>query len=586
MSGIKVEYLINMLNLNNIMTHNMKKQLIIAGLALGFTVNAQTLQEAIKKTQNENYAAAALDYAALIGKEPSKGENYFYYGENFFGNNDLEGANAQYQKGTELNATYPLNYVGLGKVLLNKGKEADAKAMFYKAATLGANKNAEVMRKTAEAYINAETKNLDEAITQLNNAIKIDANNPENYILMGDALLEKNPTDGSTPIKNYQKASELNPKSTKGILREGKLYQRGRNYQLAIDFYKKALEIDATFAPAYRELAEVYMMAGRNKDAIEYWKKYLELNNSNDARYRYFTALYNNKQYTDAIAEGESLMNKGYSNLYIPRLLGYAYTEMGNKTDTAAFSKGLVAINKFFELASDIQNFKYLPTDYKYKGMLLSKNGKDSLGVIEIEKAISLDPNTNCELWAEAGRIWSKAKNYNKAIAAWEKRTTCAKAMNGQDNFEFGRVYYSAAGAKQREASAIKDAKAKAAKEAEATPYFVKADTCFSMLIKSNPTFAAGYFWKGRVETYLDPKNEKWLSKPLFEKALELTKPNEKTGSYKSNVIEALEYLGYYHLTQNANKANPESDKFFNELKTIDPNNEKAKNYFAPPKGK
>lgn len=566
------------------MTMNMKTRLTLAALGLSVFTYAQTLQDAIIKTQNENYAAAGTDFATIISKEPGKGENYFYYGENFFGNDDLEGANAQYQKGTELNATYPLNYVGLGKVLLYKGKEADAKAMFYKAATLGANKNTEVMRKTAEAYINAENKNLDEAIKLLNEAIKLDAKNPENYILLGDALLEKNPTDGSAPIKNYQKASELNPKSTKGILREGKLYQRGRNYQLAIDYYKKALGIDATFAPAYRELAEVYMMAGRNKDAIEYWKKYLELNNSNDARYRYFTALYNNKQYSEAIAEGESLMKAGYSNLYIPRLMGYGYYEMGNKTDTMAFVKGLDAMNKFFDLAGKEANFKYLPTDYKYKGMLLSKTGKDSLGVVEMEKAIAMDATGNCELWAEVGRIWSKAKNYNKSIAAWEKRAGCAKAINGQDNFEFGRTCYFAGGAKLREASTIKDAKAKTAKEAEATPYFVKADTCFSALIRSNSSFPAGYFWKGRVETYLDPNNAQWLAKPLFEKALELTKPNEKTGSYKSNVIEALEYLGYYHLTQNANKPNPDSDKYFNELKTMDPNNVKAKNYFTPPK--
>lgn len=566
------------------MIQNMKTRLSLAFVALSVAAGAQTLQDAITKTNNENFALAGTDFAALIAKESSKGENYFYYGENFFANDDIDGANGQYQKGAEVNATYPLNYVGLGKVLLFKGKEADAKAMFYKAATLGANKNAEVMRKTAEAYLLAENKNPDEAINQLNNAIKIDAKNPENYILMGDALLEKNPTDGSAPIKNYQKASELNPKSTKGILREGKLYQRGRNYQLAIDYYKKALEIDATFAPAYRELAEVYMMAARNKEAIEYWKKYLELNNSNDARYRYFTALFKNKQYQDAINEGEGLLKNKYSNLYIQRLLGYAYYELGNKTDTAAYTKGSKNINEFFQLAGT--DFKYLATDYKYKGQLLSKTGKDSLGTVEIEKAINLDPTANCELWSEVARIWSKAKNYNKSIAAWEKRTACSKALSGQDYFEFGRSYYSAAGAKQREAATIKDAKAKQSKEAEAIPYFIKADTCFSALVRSNPSFPAGYYWKGRVETYLDPLNEKWLSKPLFEKALELTKPNEKTSSYKSNVIEALEYLGYYHLTQNNNKANPESDKYFNELKTIDAANEKAKNYFAPPKGK
>jgi tetratricopeptide (TPR) repeat protein len=563
---------------------NMKTKLTIAAFALSFTVTSQTLDNAILKTKNEQYEAAASDFANLIAKESSKGENYFYYGENFFDNDDLDNANVQYQKGTEMNATNPLNYVGLGKVLWYRGKEADAKTMFFKAASLGANKNAEVMRQTAKAYIYAPNKNLDEAIKLLNDAIKLDPKNPMNYILLGDAQLEKNPTDGSAPVKSYQKATELNPKSTLGILREGKLYQRGRNYQLALDFYKKAIGVDANFAPAYREIAEVYMMAGQSKNAIESWKKYLELNNSNDARYRYMTALFYNKQFTDAINEGESLKKGGYSNYTIERLLGWAYGEMGNKNDTTAYSKGLRSLNQFFELTKDKKDFKYLPGDYKYKGMLLSKTGKDSLGVLELEKAIALDPAANCELNGDIARIWTKAKNYAKSIAAFEKKATCTKGLDGQDYFDFGKAYYYAGGAKLREAAAIKDAKAKALKEEEAKPFFIKADTAFSKLMQLKPTFPAGYFWKGRVETYLDPKNELWLSKPHFEKALEIIKPEDKTGSYKSNIIEAYEYLGYYHFVLNKNKPNPESDKYFNELKTIDPANEKAKNYFNPPK--
>ncbi len=564
---------------------DMKTKLLIASLTISVFANAQTLNDIIIKTDNERYEAAASDFVTLIGKEPAKGENYFYYGENFFKNDDLDNANIQYQKGSEVNATNPLNYVGLGKVLWYRGKEADAKAMFFKAATLGANKNAEVMRKTAEAYIYAPNKNLDEAITLLNNAIKLDPKNSVNYILLGDAQLEKNPTDGSAPIKSYQKASELNPKSTLGILREGKLYQRGRNYNLALDFYNKAIGIDANFAPAHREIAEVYMMAGKSSKAIESWKKYLELNNSNDARYRYMTALFYNKQYTDAINEGENLKKSGYNNYTIERLLGWSYGEMGNKNDTTAYSKGLRSLNQFFELTKDKPNFKYLPGDYKYRGMLLSKTGKDSIGTVEIEKAIALDPVANCDLYGDIARIWIRIKNYNNALAAFEKKATCTKGLDGQDNFDLGKAYYFSGGAKQREAAAIKDAKLKLAKEAEATPFFVKADSSFSKLIQLKPAFPAGYYWKGRVETYLDPKNEMWLSKTSFEKAMELAKPEEKTGTYKSNTIEALEYLGYYYFVKSSNKINPDSDKYFNELKTLDPNNEKAKNYFNPPKG-
>ncbi len=561
----------------------MKTQLAIFFLVLAYLMKSQTLQQAIIKTDNERYDAAVSDFVSLLSREPSKGENYFYFGENYFNKGDLDSANIQYQKGTEVNATNPLNYVGLGKVLLYKGKEADAKTQFYKAATLGAGKHGDAMRKTAEAYINAPTKNLDEAMTLINNAIKLDAKNSENYILLGDALLEKNPTDGGPSVKQYQKASELNSKSPIGLLRQGKLYGRGRNYQLALDLYKKAIELDPTFAPAYREIAEIYFLAGQNAKSIDNWKKYLELNNSNHARYRYMNALFNNKQYTDAINEGESLKKNGYNNFTTERLLGWSYGEMGNKNDTTAYSKGLRSMNQFFDMVKSMPNFKFYPGDYKYKGVLLAKMGKDSLGVIEIEKAIALDAAGNCELWSEVAKIWMKSKSYIKAIGALEKKSTCAKGLTGEDNFMFGRAYYNAAGAKQREAALIKEAKAKQAKEAESVPLFINSDSCFSKLTQMSPNFPAGYFWRGRVNSYLDPTSEKGLAKPFYEKALSIVKPEEKTSTYKKETIESLEYLGYFFvLTKDKEKA----DALFNELKTLDPNNEKQKNYFAPPKPK
>ena len=142
----------------------MKTKLIVlsAGLIAANMSFAQTLQDAITKTDNERYASAASDFRALIAKDANKGDNYFYYGENFFKKGDLDSANMFYQKGAELNATYPLNNVGLGKILWFKGKTTEAKALFFKANELGLKKNTEVMRKTAEAYITSENKNLDE----------------------------------------------------------------------------------------------------------------------------------------------------------------------------------------------------------------------------------------------------------------------------------------------------------------------------------------------------------------------------------------------------------------------------------------
>jgi tetratricopeptide (TPR) repeat protein len=559
-------------------------------LLFSSTAFTQTLQELITKTDNENFELAEAGYRSLIAKEPGKGEYYFYFGENFFKSGDIDSANIFYSKGAEINATYPLNYAGLGKVLLSKGKLDDAKTQFFKAMTLGANKNPEVLRKISEAWLVTDSKNADEALMLANNAIKMEPKNPENYILLGDAQLEKNPTDGSAPVKSYQMSTTLNSKSTKGILHEGKLYQRGRNYQLALDYYKKAIGIDPTYAPAYREIAELYSLAGQPSKSIENWKKYLELNNSDHARYRFMSALFANKQYSEAVIQYENLKKANFDNLYLERLAAYSYAEMGNKPDTAAYTKGLRAINKFFETAGP--GFKYIANDYKYKGILLARSGKDSLGAIEMEKAVAMDSSASAEVYGTLANIAAKSKKYDKVIYYLEKKAKGNyKNLNTNDCFDLGKAYYFTGAAKQKEVNELRDALAKkkkptdspelSAKDDEITASFSKADSAFKKLTQLNPGWPWGYTWRGRANSILDPKATNDSTKAYYEKVIQLVKPEERTGTYKPNIVEAYEYLGYYYVTK---KDDVKAKEYWIMVKELDPNNEKANNYLNPKK--
>ena len=111
---------------------------------------------------------------------------------------------------------------------------------------------------------------------------------------------------------------------------------------------------------------------------------------------------------------------------------------------------------------------------------------------------------------------------------------------------------------------------------------FVKADTCFSRLCQLSPTFATAYFWRAKANTQQDLKNEKWLAKPHYEKALTLVKPEERVG-VKLNVIEACEYLGYYYLVM---KDNVKAKEYFTIIKELDPSNKKQVDFFKSPAGK
>ena len=49
--------------------------LLSTGIIIANTTFAQTLQDAITKTDNERYELAAIDFRTLIAKEGTKGDN-------------------------------------------------------------------------------------------------------------------------------------------------------------------------------------------------------------------------------------------------------------------------------------------------------------------------------------------------------------------------------------------------------------------------------------------------------------------------------------------------------------------------------
>ena len=384
-------------------------------------------------------------------------------------------------------------------------------------------------------------------------------------------------------------ASKLDPKSPKGLLRQGRLYQRARNYNLALDFYKKAIELDPKFAPAYREIAELYSLAGQPGNSIENWKKYLALNNSEHARYRFMSALYFNKQYADAVKEYESLKQTKFSNLYMERLAAYSYAELGAK-DTAAAAKGMSALENFFSLAGP--SFKYIPDDYRYKGKLLAATGKDSLATIEMQRAISLDSTKAGDVYTELADWAGKKKNYAGVITFLNKKKQATGNLTNNDWFDLGKAYYWLGQGKVRTAGELSAEYKKKNKpdgpevtlaQKQADSLFVLADSAFVNLVKLNPSWPVGHVWRGRANSMIDPEAKTDSTKTHYERVLSLLKPEEIAGSYKNYAVESYEYLGYYYVKR---KDDAKAKETWLKVKEMDPANEKAKFYLNPPKPK
>ena len=526
---------------------------IAATWVVGAVSYAQTLQSAIYKTENERYTDARNEFNALIAKEPTNGENYFYFGDYYFEKGELDSAKMMWNKGYSIDQVSPMSIVGKGLTLWLAGDQTGAKAEFTKAQTATKKlkvKNAEVSRGIAEIYIRSEKKNLDEAILLLQDAIVKDPKNEDNYLLLGDAQYEKSPNNASEAIKSYNKVLEINPKSPRGLVRVAVIYQRAQNPEEANKMYKEAKKIDSTYAPAYRISAELFMQFNKPKLAVENWREYLKYNNTIEARYRCATALFVGKQYCETMEEIAKLKKDGFSNFYTERMTAFSSIEC--TTDPNAIRTGLEASDRFFQIApADMINY----LDYKNKGQLYAKAAKDTLALAAYEQAASMSEVAKKDISGDMAKLYSKFKNYPKAIEMYEYKATVAK-LGPAEEYDLGKAYYFG------------------------TANYAMADSAFARVAKLSPKYAPAYWWRARTNLKFesaDPKAKLWLSQPYYEKVIEIVKPEERaSNTNKTMVIEAAKYLGDYYTTSTA-KDDVKAKSMWEMVLAIDPNDAQAK---------
>lgn len=551
----------------------MKKKLMFGMLALMMTmgINAQSLSETMRMAENERFEGAKASFKRMLIAEPANGNLYYYLGETYFNQaislKDTvyaralkDSANMMYKKGAEVDPNFPLNFVGLGKVLWYDKYINQADAQFKQALDISKSKSATVMLKIAEAYINADFKNLKGANELLAKAQKLEPKNPDVLMLMGDALLEADPMNGTEPIKKYNEAASLDTKNPKPILRIGKLYYRAKNPTEALKWYKNALLLDSTFAPAYLEMGELYIWASYNKKALESYKKYLALNNDMEARDRFSQVLWLNKLFQEAVSEITEIQKIDSSSYTLYRLLGYSYAEVGDKFPPDGYQKGLYAIRKFFQMTMEKKDFKYLSGDYSTYGTLLSKVGQDSLGIVELKRALEID-STKISLYSDIALAYYKSKNFKEAIKYYTKKISYGQPTVN-DYVYLGLSYY-------------------------LTKQFVAADTAFKTVIMVSPELTVAYKYRAKSNVQIDTSSKLGLAKPHYLKMVDLitSKPENLTrSSYVRDLIEAYEYLGaFYFLVA---KDYSKSKDYFSRLTALDSTNKKAKAFFASPEGK
>ncbi len=531
------------------------KFLTLALAIVGGTVaHAQSLAEAIKLTDKEQFEKATTAFKNVLAADPQNGDAWFHLGENYWAVDRPDSAEICYSRGAGVAPKFPLNHVGLGKVLWVKGQTTEAQVLFDKAVATACDKankfpktlQADTYREVAEALAQGKSKNLQKSLEFIAKALEFDPKDPETFILKGDVLFEQNPTDGGTPLENgYKPAINLDPLNAKPVARKAFMYYRGKNFTASVEEYTKAIAIDPTFAPAYSGRAEAGFMAKQYDQATEDYNKYLSLNTgSREARVRYAKFLFLSKKYDEALREIEALSTSGTTDNTLKRVAGYAYTEKGQ------FEQAKSAMDNYF---MEQPEEKVIASDYEYMAKIYAGLASaaqpgatpanyDSLACEMCVKGALMDRSKDY-LYIEAVKLYMKSKKFDRAIDMVRAKMAVGKP-------ETNDYYY------------LGDAANKAKR-------WQTADSAWATYIQRNPDAYQGYKFRARAQNGLDSAETKtFVAKPYYEQMLQKMKPEEKE-KYKADLEEAMNFMGLYHLYSQEGKDLPKARCYFDKVSAL-----------------
>lgn len=555
------------------------KKAMIWGISLAFVITgarAQSVSDARKAIDAEQYAQAKGMLETLVKNKPKGGENYFYLGLVYIHNEHLDSAKTVFDQGLAADPKNNLNKVGQGMVDLYKDDASSAAAKFAEATAKLRRKEYLELYHIGRAYIDAPEPDYQKAVQYLDQAKAKNAQDPMIPLALGDAYLAMK--DASKAYVNYREASTLDNTLTRARVQMQVIVRGSHAWQEAIDGLKQIAEEVPDYAPTYRELAETYHAWAvqatsiddykeRNKQAVEYYKQYMDKTDYTvDSRIRYADFLVYARDYTELQEQARALAELEDVNPKVLRYLGYAAYE--NKQ----FQESKDALEKLF---TRMEAERIIPRDYLHLGLVdiglaVEKEPVDEAlfdeGIAQLKKAVAADSSIADDLHEVGMDLVTNKRKYALAAKVFEIPASTPTSRNHvYDNFYVGFATYYGVATKQL------------AEEPARTEWLRKADTALGLVIEKAPTTQDAYLFRARINNLLDDSEKpQGLAVPYFLKYIEVVKEkgDADVQKAKNNFIEI-----YNNLAAIAAKNGEyqQARDYLNETLKLDPANEYAK---------
>jgi tetratricopeptide (TPR) repeat protein len=325
-----------------------------------------------------------------------------------------------------------------------------------------------------------------------------------------------------------------------------------RNLNKSIEYLNNALAVNPNYWRAYKELGELYYDNQKYQEAVNSFATYFKNVPQDPDVTHYAYSLFFNKQFDEANNLLQGLLKKNPNDYVLLRLLGYISYE------TKDLVNGKAVMEKYFSL---VPQDKILDDDYAYYGKMLSASGQDSLAIINYNKALEKD-STQFQLYDEIAKSYKQMNKMDQSLVYSNKFIEKKPNKTVADYFNLGKAYYIAA-------NMLPDSIP--ADSLQKIAYAQTADSVFSKVEELAPSSYLGPFWRARSSSLMDPDAIKGLSKPYYDKAMEIL--SKDSVKYKKEISEVYTYMGFYYFQQKDDKL---ASEYWNKLLEIDPNNKGA----------
>src|SRR5690554_7744523 len=111
----------------------MKTIKLLSLLLIGFSLQAQDLEQAKQAIDAEQYQKAKTILKSLVTSHPDRGENYFYLADIYLVQKNADSAKIYLNRGLQARNNVHMIYIGLGHIDLNNNNIQGAVTNFNKA---------------------------------------------------------------------------------------------------------------------------------------------------------------------------------------------------------------------------------------------------------------------------------------------------------------------------------------------------------------------------------------------------------------------------------------------------------------------